>query len=295
MPGLTLPGRYLLHDGYAHRNRPSHRPAHHPGDCRIMNTFLVVGAGPSGLGSAVALARCTSARVVLIDRLPVLGGETGWDDPHIRQLAKQAAQAKVELHLGSIATRWQEKSLLLVSPLGVTWLPGNHLFYAGGRRPATTADLGITGQRPAGILPATVVEHLLTNRVILWKRPLIIGNDTWAAPLAAELRHTGSTVLGLGDVDWADERFPAGHIEVLGTRRVEGVRVHSADDVTSITCDGIVLAAHARPNRTIDGALFDDAEDVTFIQPLTVGGAPDRAAAATAAVKRWIQSQGETV
>lgn len=259
-----------------------------------MNTYLVVGAGPSGLGSAIALARHTSARVVLIDRIPVLGGETGWDDPHIRQLAEQAAQAKVELHLGSIAARWRDNALLLISPLGVTWLPGNHLFYAGGRRPATAADLGIVGQRPAGILPATVVEHLLTNRVILWKRPLIIGDDTWAARLATELRHRGGTVLGLGDVDWADERFPTGHIEVLGTRRVEGVRVHSGDDVTSITCDGIVLAADARPNRTIDGALFDDDEGVTFIQPLTLDGAPDRAAAAATAVQGWIQLQGET-
>ncbi|MFJ6564240.1 FAD-dependent oxidoreductase [Streptomyces sp. NPDC091412] len=259
-----------------------------------MTTYLVVGAGPSGLGCAVALAEESSARVVLIDRIPVTGGETGWDHAPIRRLTAQAEAAGVELRLGSIALRWQDHRLLLVSPLGTEWVPGDHLFFAGGRRPATQADLNITGQRPAGVLPATVVEHLLTSGVPLWKRPLIIGNDTWAARVAAELRHAGSTVLGLGDVAWADERFPEGRIEVLGTHRVEGVRVRTADDVTGITCDGIVLAAEARPNRNVDGALFDDAEDVTFVQPLNLDGAASRAADAATVAKDWIHSQGET-
>ena len=259
-----------------------------------MTTYLVVGAGPSGLACAVALARTSGARIVLIDRIPVTGGESGWADPHVRRLTAQAETAGVELRLGVIATRWQDHRLLLISPLGVEWLPGDHLFYAGGRRPATQADLGITGRRPAGVLPATVVEHLLTTRVALWKRPLIIGDDTWAARLAAGLRHTGGTVLGLGDVGWADERFPEGRIEVLGTHRVEGVRVHSGADLTHITCDGIVLAADARPNRNVDGALFDDAGGVTFVQPLTVDGAADRAAEASTAARSWIHAQGET-
>ncbi len=258
-----------------------------------MNTYLVVGAGPSGLGCAVALAQEARARVVLIDRIPVVGGESGWNDPHISQLASQALSAGIQLRLGAMATRWEGGKLLLVSPLGVDWLPGDHLFFAGGRRPATQADLGITGQRPAGILPATVVEHLLTNRVALWRRPLIIGNGIWASRLAAELKHTGGTVLGLGDVDWADERFPDGRIEVLGTHRVEGVRVRSADDDVTLTCDGVVLAGDARPTRNIDGALFDDAEGVTFIQPLATDGVSSRAAAAAATVRDWIHSQGD--
>ncbi|MDQ8706106.1 NAD(P)-binding protein [Streptomyces sp. LHD-70] len=259
-----------------------------------MSTYFVVGAGPSGLGCALALAQGTNAHVVLVDRIPVTGGETGWDEPHVQKLTAQAEAAGVELRLGAIAMRWQDRRLLLVSPLGVEWLSGDRLFYAGGRRPATQADLGITGQRPAGVLPATVVEHLLTSGVALWQRPLIVGHDTWAARLAVELRHGGGTILGLGNVDWADERFPDGRIEVLGTHRVEGVRVHNGADVTGITCDGIVLAADARPNRNVEGALFDDADGVTFVQPLTVDGATDRATEGAAAAKAWIHSQGET-
>jgi hypothetical protein len=257
-----------------------------------VNTYLVVGAGPSGLGCAVALAKETQARVVLIDRIPVVGGESGWDDPHVRQLASQALAAGVQLCLGAIATRWEDGRLLLVSPLGVEWLSGDHLFFAGGRRPATQADLGITGQRPAGVLPATVVEHLLTSGVALWSRPLVIGDGAWASRVADELRHTGGTVLGLGDVGWADERFPDGRIEVLGTHRVEGVRVRSADDEVIITCDGVVLAGAARPNRNVDGALFDEAEGVTFVQPLAVDGVRNRAVGAAAAARDWIHSQG---
>ncbi|MEV6010125.1 NAD(P)-binding protein [Streptomyces sp. NPDC051976] len=257
-----------------------------------MSTYLVVGAGPSGLGCSVALAQDTPARVVLIDRIPVVGGESGWDDPHVRQLAACAADAGVELRLGAIATRWTERKLLLVSPLGVEWLSGDHLFFAGGRRPATQADLGITGQRPAGVLPATVVAHLLTSGVPLWRRPLIIGNGTWAPHLATALRHSGGTVLGLGDAGWADECFPDGRIEVLGTHRVEGVRVSSAGDVVTIGCDGVVLAGDARANRNVDGALFDGAGGVTFVQPLAADGVSKRAAVAAATARDWIHVQG---
>ena len=123
--------------------------------------YLVVGAGPSGLGCAATLAR--SHPVELVDRIPVAGGEAGWRSAEIRELRAEAESAGVRLLLGRAALRWQPGRLLVAGPGRIEWIPGSELFFAGGLRPGTAAELGITGDRPAGVLPATVALHLLDS------------------------------------------------------------------------------------------------------------------------------------
>lgn len=258
-----------------------------------MSTYFVVGAGPSGLGCARALATQTDAHVVLIDRIPVTGGESGWDSEEIAQLTADATAAGVELILGATATRWADGRLLLVSPLGIRWMNGDRLFFAGGRRPSTAADLGFTGQRPAGVLPATVAEHLLASGVAIWRNPLIVGDDVWAAHLAEEVHRYGGTVSGIGPSDWADHSYEPGELEVIGVRRVESVQVHRDSGTETIACDAVLLAADARPNRNIEGALSDTSDAVTFVQPLTGEGVSRRARAGAATAENWIHANGE--
>lgn len=144
----------------------------------------VVGAGPSGLGCALALA--DSMPVTLIDRIPVVGGETGWRDPMMTDLARQALDRGVDMALGSAALRWDGERLLLAEPGRIGWLSASTLFYAGGLRPGTSCDLGITGDRPAGVVPATVALHLLETRVQLWQNVswsvLAPGPTNWFGP-----------------------------------------------------------------------------------------------------------------
>ena len=140
--------------------------------------FLVVGAGPTGLGCAAELA--TIHPVELIDRIPVPGGEAGWSAPEVTALVRDACRAGVRFRLGNTAVRWEAGRLLMAGPGRIGWLPGERLFYAGGLRPATAADLFITGDRPAGVLPATVARHLLIAQNRLWDRLAIIGDGPWA-------------------------------------------------------------------------------------------------------------------
>ena len=80
----------------------------------------------------------------------------------------------------------------------------------GGRpaRPATVADLGITGDRPAGVVAATVAEHLLDTGVALWRTVVIVGEGPWAARVAGRARALGSRIIALGsDAGWADEHL----------------------------------------------------------------------------------------
>jgi len=61
--------------------------------------YLVVGAGPTGLGCAAELA--TAHPVELIDRIPVPGGEAGWSTPEITALVEAARE-----HLLTAQTRF---------------------------------------------------------------------------------------------------------------------------------------------------------------------------------------------
>jgi hypothetical protein len=231
---------------------------------------IVVGAGPSGLGCALALA--SALPVVVVERIPVLGGTAGWDHPSLRACAERAADLGVTFRLGESALRWDGRSLLITGPGTCATLNAEHLFYAGGLRPATAAALKLTGDRPAGILPATVVEHLLQAGVPLWRTVVVIGEGHWAGTIARKARRLGSA----------------------GRDRVTAIRLvyddPSGQRQLELACDGIVLAEQPVPNRNIDGAVLTGAQDVTYVQPLTPTGFQARFDDAQRVASAWLET-----
>ena len=255
---------------------------------------LVVGAGPTGLGCAAELA--AARPVELIDRIPVPGGEAGWNAPEITALASDARRRGTRFRLGNTALRWEPGRLLIAGPGRIEWIPGERLFYAGGLRPATAADLLITGDRPAGVLPATVAHHLLTAQNRLWRRLAVIGDGPWAGPVAVHARAGGSTIIaitpGCDAPDWADEAITqATQIAITGRDRVRAVRACTKLQWTETACDGVVLAASPRANRNITGALADDSPGVTFIQPLAATSVTERSGIGRSAARSWIAAK----
>lgn len=255
---------------------------------------LVVGAGPSGLGCAIELVE--HLPVVVIDRIPVAGGAAGWDHPDIRRFAQRASRLGVRLLLGESALRWADHRLLIAGPRGSTLLEGAHLFMAGGLRPATLANLRVTGDRPAGILPATVAEHLLHTGVRLWNTALVAGNGPWAATVAEGARRLGTRIIAFGgqEVTWSDERYDwPGQWSIVGRDRVTAVRAHLPSGVLDLPCDAVILAADPVPNRNVDGAVLDDSDGVTFVQPLSPADHVARFHAAQATARQWLHAQEE--
>lgn len=258
----------------------------------------VVGAGPSGLGCATGLA--AHVPVVLVDRVPVVGGTAGWDRFDIRDLAAGAASLGVELRLGETAIRWSGQDLLVLGPGASSLVRAQHLFIAAGLRPATAADLGMTGDRPAGVIPATVAEHLLDAGVALWRTLVIVGDGPWASSVAERARRLGSHVIAVADAaSWADERLQRPRQwSIVGRDRVQAVRLHYegvGPGSVDVECDAVVLAADPVPNRNVDGAVLPGAAGVTFVQPaapLDVGGRFD---AARRAASEWLRATGKVV
>jgi hypothetical protein len=257
--------------------------------------YLVVGAGPTGLGCATELAAVHP--VELIDRIPVPGGEAGWSAPRVTALAKDARRRGVRFRLGNTAVRWEPGRLLVAGPGGIEWFPGERLFYAGGLRPATAADLSITGDRPAGILPATVAHHLLAVQQRLWDRLAVIGDGPWASAIAEQASGAGTTIIavtrGCGAPPWADEATThAGQIAIVGRDRVSAVRVRAQEHWADIPCDGVVLAADPKPNRNVAGALRDDSPGVAFVQPAGPASVAERGEIGRGTARCWIAANG---
>ena len=184
--------------------------------------MIVVGAGLAGLAAAALLAR--DADVALVERLPAIGGLAGWEDPLARRLDAEGRAAGVRQLLGATALRWEAGELLVAAPGVIHRLAADHLVFAGGTRPATPAELRLAGDRPAGIVSATVAEHLLGARVRLGRLPLVYGVSHWAEPIAHHLHGQGLAVRVLGQPGAAR---PAWADEWLGT--------------------GVLRAAHGRP------------------------------------------------
>jgi hypothetical protein len=280
--------------------------------------FAVVGAGPSGLGCAAVLA--AEGPVVLIDRIPVPGGTAGWDGREIRGYVRRVRRLGTRMRLGETALRWDGGRrlgetelrwdggrLLLAAPGRAEWLDAAGLFVACGLRPATLADGRVTGDRPAGVIPATVAEHLLQAGVRLWTTVVVVGDGPWAAAVGRSAGRLGSRVIAVSDhadgidgadragwAGWADERYPRPkQWSIAGRDRVTGIRLEDEAGVTELACDGVVLAGDPAPARNIDGAVLPGAAGVTFVQPLTPSDPAGRFHAAQEAARRWLRTYRE--
>jgi hypothetical protein len=255
--------------------------------------IAVVGAGPSGLGCAAVLA--ADLPVVLIDRIPVPGGTAGWESREIRGYVTRVRRLRTRMRLGETALRWDAGRLLLVGPGHAEWLNTAGLLVACGLRPATLADWRVTGDRPAGVVPATVAEHLLQAGVRLWATAVVVGDGPWAASVARSARRLGTRIIAVSDTaGWADERHPRPkQWSITGRDRVTGIRLEGEAGVMEVPCDGVVLAGDPVPARNIDGAVLPGAARVTFVQPLTPPDPAGRFRAAQEAARRWLRTYQE--
>jgi thioredoxin reductase len=235
-------------------------------------TVAIVGAGVVGLACAQALA--PAARGIVIDRIPVAGGVLGWDHPTTAELVDRAEAAGARLHLGETAIRWDGRTLMTIGQDGVRRVEAEALVIAAGSRPRGRAELGLTGPRPAGILPATVACHLSETGLLLGRRPAVIGGGDWAARALERLLHAGAEEIQvlvpgevlrpLPDSDRVTVRTGVEPVGVTGLHRVGSVELAGGERVG---CDAVVLAHELVPLRNVDGAVWDGPRTI-YAQPL---------------------------
>jgi hypothetical protein len=258
-----------------------------------VTSVAVVGAGITGLACAARLA--AEIRVRVVDRIPVAGGVHGWDAPETAALERAARAAGAGLHLGVTATRWEDGVLTAVGPAGVLRIEAAALVVAAGTRPRTRAELGLAGDRPAGVLPAPVACHLAENGLLAGLRPCVVGGGDWAERACVRLLEAGALGVTVVAPAGVQRRLPAEArvLEGIQPTAVEGgarVRALRAGD-TCIDCDAIVLAHGLVPLRNVDGAVRDGTATV-YVQPVSD---PGSVAAARAAGERAAAEVSELV
>jgi NADPH-dependent 2,4-dienoyl-CoA reductase/sulfur reductase-like enzyme len=235
----------------------------------MMERVAVVGAGIAGLAVAAELADART--VTVIDRLPAVGGESGYEHPVVRTLQEVCNRAGVTFVLGTTALRWSRSRLLVAAPNSIRWLDADRLVFAGGCRPGTSAELRLAGSRLAGVVSATVAIHLLDAGVRLGRNPVLLGESDFASEVAGRLQRARTPVrLVAPDATakpaYADAWWPGWRgSSVRGTGRVRELEIACGDRREWLACDAVILADGIRPLRNVDGALADP-DPATFVQ-----------------------------
>jgi NADPH-dependent 2,4-dienoyl-CoA reductase/sulfur reductase-like enzyme len=258
----------------------------------VAEQVAVVGSGQAGLVASAKLARA-AVQVILVERLPEPGGQEP-EVPVVADLAAQARDAGVGMALGTMAVRWDGTAVYTLGVDGARRLPCAALVVATGTRPASRAELGIAGDRPAGIVPGSAALHLTECGVLFGRRPVVLGAGSLAASCVAALRDAGAehiTVVAPDGilapaVHLADDIFERWAVtEALGHPRVTRIVITRQGASDYLAADALILAHKRAPMRNIEGAI-EPAPRVVFCHshadPKSLGDAEATADAATA-------------
>ncbi|HEX3929395.1 MAG TPA: FAD-dependent oxidoreductase [Nocardioides sp.] len=268
-----------------------------------MADVVVAGAGRSGLIVARMLAE-RDVRVSVVERLPAAGGQEPESDAE--SLARAADRAGVSWRLGTIALERRPGAVCTLGVGGAESLDAAVLVLATGTRPATRAELGIVGDRGAGVLPGSVAHHYLDSGVLPGRHPLVVGDGQLAEELCEQLERAGASrvvrvrrtaeptesgdgELGeLGEVRFADATVEAVH----GFPRVSGATVRQGGRVTHVATDAVLLAAGRIPMRNVEGALFASDDVVECFSSADPKTHEDAVATATRACEQALAAVG---
>jgi pyruvate/2-oxoglutarate dehydrogenase complex dihydrolipoamide dehydrogenase (E3) component len=265
-----------------------------------MSKVVVVGAGQHGMRCAVKLAR-RGAEVTIVDRLPAPGGPE--PERSAGKLVESAARAGARFLLGTAAVRFGGVFVEVLGVNGASRLACNVLVVATGSRPATRAELGITGDRCAGVVPGSAASHLTRAGVLLGHRPIIAGSGEFALRCAREQLAAGASEVSLTmpadapvPADVGIRVFPGYRVvSVHGTSRVEVAVLRNHRESLRVPSDALILAAEMRPMRNVEGAI-EQRDGVLFCQPRGEAAGPrsaERAASETASLVEAVLGSAE--
>jgi cation diffusion facilitator CzcD-associated flavoprotein CzcO len=229
-----------------------------------MPDVVVAGAGRSGLLVARMLAD-RGLTVTIVERLPVAGGQE--PEPEAASWAKAADRAGVGWRLGTIALERQAGVVRTLGVTGAESLEASVLVLATGTRPATRAELGIVGDRGAGVLPGSVAHHYLDSGVLPGRNPLVVGDGQLADELCEQLWRGGAIRVTRvrSATAWSgscNDSFGEARVEAVhGFPRVTSVTLRQGGRAIRVATDAVLLAAERVPMRNVEGALFG-ADDV---------------------------------
>jgi thioredoxin reductase len=258
---------------------------------------LVVGAGPAGLTAATRLAAAGVGRVEVLDRDPQAGGVPRrcahrgfgtwphlWTGPQFAQrLARAAARTGAVVRTGVTALDWAGPlALTTVGAQGPETIRARAIVLATGARERPRAARLVPGTRPAGVYTTGELQqavHLYGQRI--GTRAVVVGAEQVSYAAVGTVRAAGAEAVALVTererADAAGLRAATARLlhgvplltgttvtELLGHRRLSGVRVRHRDGRTAVlACDTVVFTGDFVPEHELarrGGLILDPAD-----------------------------------
>ena len=226
---------------------------------------VVVGGGPAGLEAARVAAE-RGHRVTLFERNAQLGGALVWasilhpeNEPFLRYLRREVADASVDVHAGHLATaddvvRLAPDAVIVATGgrVDLPTIPGSVLPHV--RSGPALRELGgqlLAGWRASLVRPAAV-RFATRAWLPLGRRIAIVGGDLVALELAEFLANRGRfvTVLEAGKTI-APEIGTKRKTEHMDRLDRLGVSIHVRARVERITPDGLMFEPHGGQLRAL--------------------------------------------
>ncbi|WP_460358050.1 NAD(P)/FAD-dependent oxidoreductase [Mycobacterium sp. ZZG] len=223
----------------------------------------VIGAGPSGLTAAAALAPAVDGEVLVLEREAQTGGIPrhsdhlgyGMRDLHrfisgpayARRLTDMARDAGAVLETEAMVTGWAgERTVQITSPRGVRTVTADAVVLATGARERPRPARLVPGDRPEGVYTTGQLQNMVhVHHTAVGRRAVIVGAElvSWSAVLT--LRETGCATAAMISGYPRAEAYAAfrsaGRIlldePVLTGSRVVGI--HGKDRVRAVTVEHI--------------------------------------------------------
>jgi len=231
---------------------------------------IIIGAGPAGVGAAVALSKRGIKSIAVLERSDKIGGIPSfykrkkggvrtfvrWSrggipvfgEDYAQWLEKQLIKTKVQIELQSqvLSIDSKKKILTLVSPEeGEVTYSADAIVMACGSREETPAERGwLAGSRPVRVLFTKQLLGLLDGKNILpFNNPIIIGSDVIGYAAAAKLKAAGAS-----DAVIVDNRsrpkcglFERLYFRMWSNAKYEGLSVKSIEVTGNKTASGVRL------------------------------------------------------
>lgn len=252
---------------------------------------IIIGAGPAGVGAAVALAKQGLDSILIIERNKKIGGIPSFyekkkggvrtfirwtrggfpvfGEEYADWLNKKLIKTGAEIRLQSnvIDIESEGKSIVYVNPKeGKVELTADAIIMACGSREKNQAERGyLAGSRPARVLFGKQLLNFLNQGELPFKKPVIIGSDLIAYATAAKLRKAGAQNAIIVDIYNSPkcsffERLyfriwckPDYQGKEVKSIEILGEKVVSGISINGITipCDGIVICGDLIPNSEL--------------------------------------------
>lgn len=227
----------------------------------LQTDALIIGGGPSGLAAAVELKKRGVKRVCLIDRDRELGGvprlchnpSFGLVDLHrvcsgpayARRRIAMARQCEVNLLTETTALSWSDDGhdVVVTSPQGMMLIRSTALLLATGCRERPRHARRIAGSRPAGVLTAGSLQHLVYDKGIQpGSHAVVVGAEHASFSAAETLRRSGcKTVTMINEYPshqtYTPFRWWVGLRQVLSIHNsTRLIQIHGRGQVESVDC-----------------------------------------------------------